>query len=192
MLDFTFAESLGHSSLCQRCQLFIINGRIYDRRVDQLALAAMRRADVFNDTFHCFRQQCVDFLGVAAGRADQFCGIGDDVPAGTALERADRDDRRILRVDLTADDLLQFFDDRTAGSQCIDTLLRCGAVAALALDLDLEQVCTCHDRTRCDRDITAVDVSPYMQCEAGVYALEQTFLDHQLRALTVFLRKLEA
>src|SRR5689334_11586130 len=66
--------------------------------------------------------------------------IRNDVVFGTAMDRADRDDGGIERIELSADDGLQIDNNPRGDDDWIDRPLRSGAMASFAQDNDIDRV----------------------------------------------------
>ena len=59
---------------------------------------------------------------------------------GAAVKRADRNDRRLERIDLAADDLLQVDDELGGDQNRIDRLMRRRTVAAAPMNRDFDRI----------------------------------------------------
>src|SRR6185312_4375889 len=85
-------------------------------------------------------QQFAGFGSVAPDRQSELCIIGNDVALRPRMEAADGDDRRLLRIVLTADEGLQRSDDPRGEDDWVPGVLRIGAMAANALHVDIDRV----------------------------------------------------
>jgi hypothetical protein len=108
-------------------------------------------------------------------------------------EHADRDHRRLQRIDITRDDRLQLVDHLCADQDRIDGKMRPRGVSAFTLDLNGEMVGGGHHRARTDGELAdrqariIVHAVNFLDAEA----LDQPVVDHGERAGAALLGRLE-
>ena len=121
-------------------------------------------------------------------------GLRDDGRHRAAVDGADRDDGRIMRIDIARHDRLQCHHEAGRRDDRIDRLVRNGAVAANALDDDGGDVDRRRDRAGLARG-SGLPASPGRLWSAKTASQgkrrEQTVLDHPHRTALVLLRGLE-
>src|SRR5438552_2456608 len=101
--------------------------------------------------------------------------------------------RRLEGIDVAADDGLQRLSERDCDHDGILRALRHGAVRAIAVDGDVEEVSACHGGSWKDRKLAVVQVGRIVQpvdLVAGKF-LEQPVLDHGAGAAEAFFGRLE-
>ncbi len=113
----------------------------------------MGRGDAGDDALHRVAHLLRGARAKRAHGAAEPRRAGDDVPGRAGVERRHRDDDRVERVGLAGDDLLQVRDHLRGDRDRVDGLVRVRAVAAVAEDLEREQVGGGHDRARRRRDV---------------------------------------
>ena len=89
-----------------------------------------------------------DRLGERPERELELDLVGDDVVLGPAVDRADRHDGRLDRLDLAADDRLEVDDDERRQDDRVDRPMGPGPVAPLAADRDRDRGRAGEQRTR--------------------------------------------
>ena len=98
------------------------------------------------------------------------------------MDLRDRNDKIILRIVVAADDGLQCCRNATGGNDRIAGQMRCGAMAAQALDVDVKLIDRRHHRAggcvkapflEAGRIVQRIDL-------ADVEAIKDPFLDHHL------------
>ena len=86
-----------------------------------------------------------------AHRAFELGGLRQDVVGDAGGEARHRDDAGVERVDVARNDRLQRRDDLRAGDDDVDAMVRKGGVAALAFELEDEEIGRRHRRALADR-----------------------------------------
>ena len=117
-----------------------------------------------------------------AGGALEEPGVRHHVPAGARADLAHGHDGGLVGVHLPADDDLERVDQLAAHHHGIDALMRLGAVAALAGDIDLEHVGGGHPGPGLDGDLAGGHIGPHVDAEASVHPVHGAPGDHGLAA----------
>ena len=120
-------------------------------------------------------------------------GITLIAPGIARVHRADADHGGVDRAHVAAHDRLRGGDDVSRDQHRIDRGVRMRAVAALAVDGDLDAVGGRHRRPRRDADASRRQARPVVERVdlLGGKALEEAVGDHLLRAGVAFLARLE-
>ena len=121
--------------------------------------------------------------------------VRDHVVRGARVHRADRDDRRLRRIDVARDDRLQRHHDARRDDHRVDRQVRPGRVAADAFDRDDRLVAGRHERAAPRQEHARCRARMVVHAEHRVAreALEQAIVDHLLRAAVdaMLFRRLE-
>ena len=107
------------------------------------------------------------------------------------MEFANRDNRRIERGNVAADDNLQRIDNRSAHNDGVDALVGHGAMRASARDINAEPVAIRHARPRFGGNGTRFHFAPNMSSINGIHPIERTFSNHLARTDRYLFRRLE-
>ena len=129
----------------------------------------------------------------AHGSEQRRTRLGITLCGRAAVDRADRHDRGLDRIDVARDDLLHRDDELCRDVDRIDREVRGGAVAALAFDGDLDRIARRVERAGRNADLSGRMRRGQMQSVGALdaEALEHAVLDHRLRAAVPFLGGLE-
>lgn len=122
-----------------------------------------------------------------AQRAFQHRVLRDDVAARARVEGADGDHHAVHRGDEAGDDGLQGLHDRRARGDRVHADLRRRAVAALAVDGDLEHVRLGPDAAGRGVQRAGRIQAPDVQAVEGVHVADQPGGDHLVRAVLALL-----
>src|SRR6185369_11324633 len=159
----------------------------------EFAGSLMRRADVFGDLLHAPFDQVQHFQREGAHGALQLAAVGHDIGGLPAMDHRYRNDPRVDRLLVAADDGLERLHHLAGDGHWIDAVVRQGRMASLAADSDLEFVARSHDRPRTHREFPDRIAGPVVHAEYGFHRelLEEAVLDHLARAAAAFFRRLE-
>src|SRR5436305_11021321 len=140
--DVAVPEGPAESRRDPRGQLGVVVGRgaALDDREGRLLGRSRRRRFGLGDALDGGEDVLPDLLLVGADGDLQLHLVRDDVVLVAAVNRAHRDDRRVLRVLLAGADRLQRQDRAGGDHYWVDGRLRRGAVAALAVDRQVDRV----------------------------------------------------
>ncbi len=126
-------------------------------------------------------------------RPAQLDFVGDDVVAIAPRNRSDRHHDAAERIDLACNDVLQGQHDRGRSRERVDGLVRIRAVAAHALDVDVEFVGGGTDRP--GRYADRADIQPRVDVqhrdEVDGRLIEDARFDHRQRAARPFFCRLK-
>ena len=111
----------------------------------------------------------------------------------SGVDGADGNDHRIGRVRLAGDKRLQGVDHRRCRNDGVAQRVAVGTMAALAVDADVDLVCTGKDRTVAHADGPGVQLCRNMQCSNGIdlVKIDIRVVQEQLRAFHDFFRRLD-
>ena len=121
-----------------------------------------------NSSLDRFDELQADRLAESPKRELKLDFVGDDVVLGAAVDRADRHDRRLARLDFAADDRLQVDDHERRQDDRVDRAVRPGAVAPFAANRDGERSRAGQRGTGAVANGADGLIGPAMQCQGEV------------------------
>ena len=107
------------------------------------------------------------------------------------MEFPDRNNRRIKRGNVAANDNLQRVDNRCTHNDGIDALVGHGTMRASARNINAEPVAIRHARPRFGGNGTRFHFAPNMSSVNGIHPIERTLGDHLARTDRYLFRRLE-
>ena len=192
-LHIAWAHDVGHHLTGQIAFCRVVDsGRVVALKLKS-AGGAKGSAGVLGHLAHALLDQVKHVQAEGAHGALHFAVVGHHVGGFARVDHGDRDDARVDRFFVAADDGLKGLHHLAGHRHRVDAVVRQGGVAAFAMDGDFEFVARRHDRARAERELSERQTRPVVHAKHRLHGElgEQTVLDHFTGPTPAFFGRLE-